>query len=225
MKSVLLRLEGPLQAWGTQGRYSIRETDSEPSKSGVLGLLGCALGMARDDAQQLERLRQLRMAVRVDRPGRAMRDLHTVGAGTFRGRPHGMWGLKDKTVVTQRYYLVDAAFTVALAHEDDGLIQQIGQALEDPVWPLFLGRRSCVPSEPVLLGLVEGAPEEALLHATLARGAATRLRMVADVAPGEVGAQRSDDPVSFASADRQFAFRNVRESWIEVAKRAGEHSS
>ena len=97
-------------------------------------------GMARDDVLQLERLRQLRMAVRVDRPGRAMRDLHTVGAGTFRGRPHGMWGLKDKTVVTQRYYLVDAAFTVALAHDDQGLVEQIARALSDPVWPLFLGR-------------------------------------------------------------------------------------
>lgn len=223
MKSVLLRLEGPLQAWGTQGRYAIRETDSEPSKSGVLGLVGCALGMARDDAQQLGRLRQLRMAVRVDRPGRAMRDLHTVGAGTFRGRAHGMWGLKDKTVVTQRYYLVDAAFTVALAHDDDAFVEQIAGALSDPVWPLFLGRRSCVPSEPVLLGLVEGGAEQALLRAPLARGAASRLRLVADVATGEVGMQRADDPVSFTSADRQFAFRNVRESWIEIPPREGEH--
>jgi CRISPR system Cascade subunit CasD len=224
MRSVLVRLEGPLQAWGTQGRYSIRETDSEPSKSGVLGLVGCALGMTRDDAQQLERLRQLRMAVRVDRPGRALRDLHTVGAGTFRGRPHGMWGLRDKTVVTQRYYLVDAAFTVALAHADHGLVEQIAQALADPVWPLFLGRRSCVPSEPVLLGLVEGGPEETLLRAPLARGAANRLRVVADVAPGEVGTQRADDPVSFSSGDRHFAFRNVRENWIEVATREVEPS-
>lgn len=225
MRSVVLRLEGPLQAWGTQGRYSIRETDSEPSKSGVLGLVGCALGMARDDAQQLDRLRQLRMAVRVDRPGRTMRDLHTVGAGTFRGRPHGMWGLKDKTVVTQRYYLVDAAFTVALAHDDHGFVEQIAQALGDPTWPLFLGRRSCVPSEPVLLGVVEGGPAEVLLQAPLARGATTRLRLVADVAPGEIGAQRADDPVSFVSADRQFAFRNVLESWIEIPPREGEHSS
>lgn len=225
MKSVLLRLEGPLQAWGTQGRYGIRETDSEPSKSGVLGLVGCALGMARDDVQQLERLRQLRMAVRVDRPGRAMRDLHTVGAGTFRGRPHGMWGLKDKTVVTQRYYLVDAAFTVALAHDDHGLVEQLAHALSEPVWPLFLGRKSCVPSEPVLFGLVDGSPEEVLLGAPLARGAASRIRLVADVVSGEVGTQRADDPVSFASADREFAFRNVRESWIEFPSRGGEHAS
>jgi CRISPR system Cascade subunit CasD len=181
--------------------------------------------MARDDVPQLERLRQLRMAVRVDRPGRAMRDLHTVGAGTFRGRPHGMWGLRGKTVVTQRYYLVDAAFTVALAHDDHALVEQIARALSDPVWPLFLGRRSCVPSEPVLLGLVDGSPEEVLLHAPLARGAAFRLRMVADVADGEVGMHRADDPVSFASADRQFAFRNVRESWIDVPSCRGEHTS
>lgn len=216
MKSVLLRLEGPMQAWGTQGRYSIRDTDSEPSKSGVLGLVGCAMGMARDDRERLEQLRGLRMAVRVDRPGRPMRDLHTVGAGTFRGAPHSMWGLKDKTVLTQRYYLVDAAFTVAISHTDDDLVERIARALQDPVWPLFLGRRSCVPSEPVFLGVVTGSPEDAVVSAPLARGAGARLRLVMDVGAGEIGAPRSDDPVSFVSADRHFAFRHVREAWIKV---------
>jgi CRISPR system Cascade subunit CasD len=218
MKSVLLRLEGPLQAWGTQGRYSIRDTDSEPSKSGVLGLVGCAMGMVRDDRERLEQLRALRMAVRIDRPGRAMRDLHTVGAGTFRGKPHAMWGLEGKTVLTHRYYLVDAAFTVALGHTNDEFVERIARSLQDPVWPLFLGRRSCVPSEPVFLALVSASPEDALVTAALARGASTRLRLVMDVGAGELGTPRSDDPVSFVSADRQFAFRHVREAWIEVPR-------
>ncbi len=223
MKSVLLRLEGPMQAWGTQGRYSIRDTDSEPSKSGVLGLVGCAMGMGREDRDQLTQLRELRMAVRVDRPGRAMRDLHTVGAGTFRGQPHGMWGLKDKAVLTQRYYLVDAAFTVALGREDQGLVERIARALQDPVWPLFLGRRSCAPSEPVFHSMVAAAPEDALRTAPLARGAGPRVRLVTEVLPGEVGTARPDDPISFSSSDRQFAFRHVRETWIEVpSARAGQ---
>jgi len=225
MNSVLLRLEGPMQAWGTQGRFAIRDTDSEPSKSGVLGLVGCAMGMSRDDRSQLAQLRELRMAVRVDRPGRAMRDLHTVGAGTFRGQPHRMWGLKDKTVLTQRYYLVDAAFTVALGHADESLVDRIARSLQDPAWPLFLGRRSCVPSEAVFLSVVAAAPADALRTTPLARGAGPRVRLITDVLPGEVGTPRPDDPVSFVSSDRQFAFRQVHETWMEAPPGTAGQSS
>jgi CRISPR system Cascade subunit CasD len=113
MKSVLLRLAGPLQSWGTQGRFGIRDTDTEPSKSGVLGLVGAALGMQREDEATLARLRTLQMAVRVDREGSPLRDYHTVGGGRFRGGAYGLWSveagkLEEKTALTQRYYLCDA---------------------------------------------------------------------------------------------------------------------
>jgi CRISPR system Cascade subunit CasD len=222
MKSVVLRLEGPMQSWGTQGRYSIRDTDAEPSKSGVLGLVGAALGMKRDDHELLARLRSLRLAVRIDRPGRVVRDLHTVGAGTFRGEPHSMWGLEGKTVVTHRHYLVDAAFTGALGHEDEAFVGRIAEALQSPVWPLFLGRRSCAPSAPVFIGLYDGKPEDAVRAAPAARGAGKSLRLVVEVESGTDGAPRSDDPVSFESADRRFAFRYVAESWMENASADAE---
>lgn len=222
MKSVVLRLEGPMQSWGTQGRYSIRDTDTEPSKSGVLGLVGAALGMKRDDHDLLERLRSLRMAVRSDRPGRVVRDLHTVGAGTFRGEPHSMWGLEGKTVVTHRHYLADAAFTVALGHEDEAFVARIAEALQNPVWPLFLGRRSCAPSAPVFMGLLDVKPEDAVRSAAPARGAGKSLRLVVEVESGTDGAPRSDDPISFQSADRRFAFRYVSESWMENASADAE---
>lgn len=225
MKSVVLRLEGPMQSWGTQGRYSIRDTDSEPSKSGVLGLVGAALGMARDDHELLARLRSFRMAVRIDRPGRVIRDLHTVGAGTFRGQPHSMWGLEGKTVVTHRHYLADAAFTVALGHEDEEFVGRIAEALQNPVWPLFLGRRSCAPSVPVFAELVDADPEDAVCKVPPARGAGKRLRVVCEVVSGAEGAPRSDDPVSFDSADRRFAFRYVSESWVENSASDAEGST
>ncbi|MBL8754834.1 MAG: type I-E CRISPR-associated protein Cas5/CasD [Planctomycetes bacterium] len=220
----MLRLEGPMQAWGTRGRYSIRDTDAEPSKSGVLGLLGCALGMRRDDQDTLDQLRRLRMAVRVDRPGRIIRDLHTVGAGTFRGEPHSMWGLKDKTVLTQRFYLVDAAFTVAVGGDDNALLDRIAAAVQDPVWPMFLGRRSCVPSEPIFLAVAPTSPEDALRHAPLARGAESRLRVIMDAPAGIAGSPRPDDPIRLASDDRQFAFRQVHECWLDFAPEGGSSS-
>src|SRR5690606_33869407 len=76
---LLLLLSGPMQSWGTQSRFAHRDTDFEPSKSGVLGLVGSALGMSRDDDDLLQALASLKMGVRVDREGRILRDYHTAG--------------------------------------------------------------------------------------------------------------------------------------------------
>ena len=81
--TLLLRLSGPMQSWGTASRLQIRRTDAYPSKSGVLGMLLCAMGVAREEApSRLEPLVALQMAVRVDRPGVLDWDYHTAGAGT-----------------------------------------------------------------------------------------------------------------------------------------------
>jgi CRISPR system Cascade subunit CasD len=218
VKSVLLRLEGPLQSWGTQGRFGIRDTDREPSKSGVIGLVGAALGMRRDDSGSLAALRRLALAVRVDREGELVRDYHTVGGGRFRGAPHGVWSIEaekkvELTALTERFYLADASFFAALGGEDHVLVESVAEALADPVWPLFLGRRSCPPSRPVLAGVVDADPESAVRAAPLSADdrarAPTRLRLVLEASP-ETGSPRDDDPESFALYARRFAPRFVR---------------
>ena len=155
-----------------------------------------------------------------------MRDFHTVGAGTFRGARHSMWDpegkLKGKTVLSTRHYLADAAFTVALGHEDGEFVRRIADALQNPVWPLFFGRRSCVPTAPVFVDLVDGRPEDCVRMVPLARGAGQRLRVVSEVERGAPGDPRPDDPLSFSSADRRFAFRHVCEDWVEYQAPAGE---
>ncbi|MEO3862796.1 type I-E CRISPR-associated protein Cas5/CasD [Acrocarpospora sp. B8E8] len=93
--TLLIRLAGPLQAWGTGSRFLHRDTDPErPTKSGVLGLLAAADGHHRDqhdtdypDALPLAILAKLRFGVRADRPGVLIRDFHTVGGGRFPIRP------------------------------------------------------------------------------------------------------------------------------------------
>lgn len=75
MNTLLLRLEGPMQSWGVQSRFGMRDTESEPSKSGVIGLLCAALGLPR--SANLENLVALRMGVRVDREGKISVDYQT----------------------------------------------------------------------------------------------------------------------------------------------------
>ena len=236
MKSLLLRLEGPLQAWSTQSKLGIRDTDREPSKSAVLGLLGAALGMARDDDAQLATLRTLSLAVRVDRPGTLLRDFHTAGGGRFRGRAdYFVFDAKD-CIPSERYYLQDASFTVALAG-DDALVARVGAAVQSPHWPIFLGRRSCPPSVPPFLAIVEGPAEAAVRAAPLLaaeeraqglevrRAAERRLRLVVEARPEEGGEPRYDDPLSFRDGDKRYGVRYVKTAWLEVTPEPAEETA
>lgn len=220
MKSLLLRLEGPLQAWATQSKLAIRDTDREPSKSGVLGLLAAALGLDRQDEAGLARLRALRLAVRVDRPGTLLRDFHTAGAGRFRGSNRYYVSGLSNCVPTDRFYLQDACFTVALSGEDS-LVAELGAAVRAPRWPLFLGRRACPPSTPPFLGIVEGSAAEVIRDAFLLPPEARRnperqLRLVVEVTLKEGGDPRQDVPLSFRPEAREYGLRYVRTEWLEL---------
>ncbi len=221
MKSVLIRLEGPLQSWGTQGRFSIRDTDTEPSKSGVIGLVAAALGMKRGDSETLAQLAALEMAVRIDREGTLLHDYHTAGGGKFRGKDHSVWGTKD-TVTTDRYYLCDASFLAALGGEDHALVGRIAERLADPVWPLFLGRKSCVPSKPPLAGLREALAAEALRREPLPDGIKGPVRLMVECEYSDGAVPRNDVPLSFALYDRRHARRFLRTEWIGIVASAAE---
>lgn len=214
--SVLLRLEGPLQAWGTRSRFPERDTENEPSKSGVVGLVGAALGMARDDTALLERIAACQMAIRVDQEGTLLRDYHTAGGGTFRGAPHSVYDAKG-TVLTTRHYLQGASFLVALGYEDPALAERIDAALDAPVWPLALGRRACAPSLPVRAGLVTASPEDAVRAALWPSTERPKngVRLVVECPPGAPDAEaRQDQPLSFRLHDRHFARRFVQTKFI-----------
>ncbi|MFI1203483.1 type I-E CRISPR-associated protein Cas5/CasD [Streptomyces sp. NPDC020883] len=88
--TLLLRLEGILQAWGTNSHFHNRDTLPRPTKSGVIGLLAAADGHDRDERRTdsddylpLRTLTQLRFGVRADRPGVLVEDFHTAGGGNY----------------------------------------------------------------------------------------------------------------------------------------------
>ena len=145
MPTLLMRLSGPMQSWGTTSRFDERDSQLEPSKSGVLGLICAALG--RDRAEPVDDLARLKMGVRVDREGLLMRDYQTAtGVMNAAGKVE-----LDRTVISPRYYLADAAFLVGLEGIDRPLLEQIQAALKAPHWLLALGRKGFPPGEPVWL--------------------------------------------------------------------------
>ena len=155
--TLFLRLAGPMQSWGTSSRFQLRRTDDYPSKSGVLGLLLCAMGVRREDSpRELLPLVALRMGVRVDRGGVIGWDYHTAGAKIGIRSADGKIKRtastgEFETLLSRRQYLYDASFLVALQGPKE-TIAACAIALDNPVWPVFLGRKCCVPGEQVLLG-------------------------------------------------------------------------
>lgn len=160
MHALFLRLAGPMQSWGVQSRFSIRDTAREPTKSGVLGIVCAALGRERDSS--LDDLRALRLAIRVDREGHPRRDFHTaqnvlIASNTARQIDRGVAKLKE-TEPSHRHYLADAWFTAALIGKDRALLEAIDDALGSPKWPLFFGRKAFVPALPIRIDNSNGKP-------------------------------------------------------------------
>ncbi|MFB8829323.1 type I-E CRISPR-associated protein Cas5/CasD [Azotobacter sp. CWF10] len=208
MASLLMRLQGPQQSWGTTSRFDERDTQLEPSKSGVLGLVCAALG--RDRSEPLGDLAALRMGVRVDREGVPMRDYQTATGVLLAS---GKADLR-RTVVSLRFYLADAAFLVGLEGADESLLARIHSALRAPFWPLALGRKSFVPGLPIWLadGLSPLPLEQALAGyprlAPARRGEEGQpLRCLLE--DEREGAIRLDQPVA-PFAERRFGPRFVK---------------
>lgn len=226
MATLLLRLAAPLQSWGSDSKFETRKTNREPTKSGVIGLLAAALGLARDEDQALQCLNGLHFAVRVDQEGQLLRDFHTANNPTpeqvQEARKRGK--APNAPYVTRRYYLSDAIFLVGLESEDEPLLRQLQQALTHPVFPLFLGRRSCPPTLPLCLGIRPACLLDALKSEPSQAPAWSHLqpaemRIVADAAPSQPGAvPRQDLPLSFSPIHRQFGFRPVREFTVSAGK-------
>lgn len=220
--TLFLRLEGPMQSWGERARWSLRDTTTEPTKSGVVGLLACALGWSEDE--ELRRIsRQIRMGVRCDRPGVKLVDFHTVVGGVLsaEGKVKKTASTKlSETVVSERTYLSDASFLVAIQSHPD-FIDRLSEAVKKPFWPVYLGRKSCPPALPIFAGVGDYASiDQALLDHPMPQMAPvpTWLRVVVESKPND-GAMRQDETNS--NRLRTFLPRYTRE-FIYTPKQAEE---
>lgn len=225
MTVVALRLAGPLQAWGSRSRFVRRETDAAPTKSGVLGLIAAAKGLRRCDP--IEALLGLRLGVRVDQPGRLLRDFQSSQ------RPKKE---RDGTItwtalpLSHRYYMSDAIYLALLEGERE-LLTGIDDAIRRPEFPLYLGRRSCPPAGPIALGVfdydmntaVANLPWLASQHEQSRRRTTTvRLATVRDADESDVGPELVRDmPVSFDPNRREYAWRPIVRGAVEITNPHG----
>ena len=160
---IIFKLEAPLQSWGVQPNIEYRDTAAFPSKSGVVGLIACAMGLTRDDPKIPELCSSLKMGVRADRPGDTIIDYH-IARGFIQAdgkMPNG----GANSIITHRQYIQDAVFTVALEGDED-LLDEIIDAFHSPYWTPYLGRKSCPLSAPVMPVKKDQTIDEALKDIT-----------------------------------------------------------
>jgi CRISPR system Cascade subunit CasD len=181
---LLLWLEAPLQSWGHDSKFGRRDTLGFPTKSGILGLVCCALGAGGAQRELLAALAPLDLTViayalkqgggpakRLREP--LLRDFQMVGSGYDDQDPwqtlhipktsEGKKAVGGGTKMTYRYYLQDACFA-ALLQVPAGLSKRIADALQNPVWDLYLGRKNCAPADFIFRGCFDSG-EQALLQA------------------------------------------------------------
>ncbi|MEV5683775.1 type I-E CRISPR-associated protein Cas5/CasD [Streptomyces sp. NPDC052164] len=212
MSVLLLRLAGPLQSWGSAARFTRRTTENAPTKSGVIGLLAAAQGRRRD--ADLTDLAALEFGVRIDQPGARLRDFQTAHhSDTDKAMP-----------LSERFYLADAVFVAGVSGEA-ALVQRLYEALLEPVFLPYLGRRSCPPSQPIAIGEPFASDLEQALRdaeweasdwykdrlAAMSRPEAEELGLLLDCPAGrEPDITLRDLPLSFDPRHRRYGPRGVR---------------
>ncbi len=189
---LLMWLEAPLQSWGADSRFGRRDSLDFPTRSGVLGLICCALGRGGEEEAWLARMAAYPQSVtayvrtRAGKEGKRvkslreplLRDFHMVGSGYDERDPwqtllipktrDGKKAVGGGTKMTYRYYLQDMAYAVILPLPADEA-PVIAEALQNPCWDLYLGRKSCVPTDLIYRGLFDDEPAALATADTLAK--------------------------------------------------------
>jgi CRISPR system Cascade subunit CasD len=226
-------LDGPLQSWGFASRFQRRTTGMYPTKSGVIGMICAATGLAKgsiEEQEVLPRFAALKMvAIAIPRtskqdssplPVRRLEDYHTIGGG-YDKDTHRQFiprkasgGPCDDPTVSRRQYLLDASFGVILEGDRD-LLEKVAAALQDPRWGVWLGRKSCIPSEPIYRGLFASFAESQ--RALIGDAPLDAFTTTTDADRFEEGTDSLNDvPVSFGDGTssgpdkRQFVPRRIK---------------
>lgn len=181
MRHMVLRLESPLISFGGEIVDNYGVTRRFPAVSMLTGLLANALGWRRIERRSHQRLQnRLIFAARIDREsvgGASLWDFQTAQLSktdegwTTRGTPEGRAGganTYDAPHLRYRDYFADMLITVAfrLAPGDESPnLDEIAVALQDPMRPLFIGRKPCLPSEAIFAGFCEADTALAALQA------------------------------------------------------------
>lgn len=227
MEHLVFQLQATLSSWGEPAVGELRGTAEYPSQSALLGLLGAALGVQRDDEAAHAALRDgYGFAIGLLSGGSLLRDYHTAQVpprSALKGRPratrrHELSVPKQElgTILSTRDYRQNAACLVCIQVRSRAAapysLAHLGAALREPRFVLYLGRKACVPAAPLWPQELEAesavtafAAYAALFEAARASAADKRGRVPLEALPA-VGRLVFDEHVE-AGAPRDLTMR------------------
>jgi CRISPR system Cascade subunit CasD len=170
-----LWLEGSMQSWGVDSRHSVKDTLNFPTKSAILGILLASMGKSGEQTELLGELGPLDLQVMAYatpnvKPA-TLNDFHMVGSNydltdewqaLFQTRKFDGSKANGGSKLTYRRYLLDVCFGVVI-EVPDHMKDEIIQGLSEPVYDIYLGRKSCVPTDFIYKGVFDSL-EDAKNH-------------------------------------------------------------
>lgn len=160
MLRLKIQLAGILQSYGTKQSLALayRDTAFVPTKSAIIGLLACALGIHKenplyDDISGIEMYARENTynGVLVDYQIIAPRVYQHAGETAKNVMFQAMNGENNKSQLpTNKVYLQDTDYSVYLLSNDRAFLEKLHHALRHPVWSYYMGRACCTPSRPLV---------------------------------------------------------------------------
>ena len=205
-RHLLLCLEGPLMAFGGETIDNLGVIRDFPAQSMLTGLIANALGWRREDSAEHDRLQaRLVFGARLNRAGTRLTDFQTAElrkddkGWTTSGEPEGRSG-GDKSYKGQhlryRDYHADAAVLIALRldpADESPTLEDVVDALQRPARPLFLGRKPCLPTAPLIAGWCDAPNILTSLQEAVPLVTSTRQRVLWPAGEGELRGSRQLD--------------------------------
>lgn len=212
---LILKLQGPMQAWGEHTFEGKRPSGNFPTRSALLGLLGACFGIGRTDRERLQQLsdsvlfavlKEERFVQRGDGSKKMLSTIKATDYHTVQDARENYSGLKShETIQTWREYLFDAAYTVAVWNAQGAVISldALEAAVKAPTFTPYLGRRSCPLARPLFAARITAAKANDALRQIEPAGGT-----IYSEEQGPVRTIRLRD-VPLVRQPRQFSTRNV----------------
>jgi CRISPR system Cascade subunit CasD len=140
---------------GSSKYQSTRDTATRPTKSMVIGMLACAMGILRDDPKIEKLYNDLVVYTTTINKGATLwqdyqnahvRELDNVGNYGSRD---------DKNIQRWKTYILNGKYVIFVGSDDDEQLKLIHDSITRPFWPLFIGRKCCTfsscPAERILV--------------------------------------------------------------------------
>lgn len=159
---ISLILDSPLQSWGASSHPGIdfRTTLRHPTKSGIIGIISAAMGIDRSSPEEPKLIENLSKQISVrffdlskplNQPEAIVQKITDFAAIGNYMSAEGKKKDRGDYVISKKEYLCDLMFIAILEIENEELSRQIENALKNPKWGIWLGRKCCIPSLPLFV--------------------------------------------------------------------------